>query len=94
MSSRPTCSHLDQIVITDAPTREQVAGCEQCLKSAGQWVHLRICRTCGEVGCCDSSPSRHASAHAREHSHPIVTSIEPGESWSWCFEDQVAFVLD
>jgi hypothetical protein len=93
MSQSEQCTHLDQVRIFDVPARAQVPGCEECLKMGGQWVHLRVCRSCGKVGCCDSSPNRHASAHASAEDHPIITSIEPGEDWSWCFEDQVAFVL-
>ncbi len=84
----PTCSHLDQIVVARPDT---VAGCEDCLKIGGQWVHLRVCRMCGHVGCCDSSPNRHATAHVRASGHPIVTSLEPGENWSYCYVDDVAF---
>ena len=84
------CEHLDRIEV-DAPG--EVDGCEDCLASGGQWVHLRVCRTCGKVGCCDSSPNRHASRHAAEASHPIVTSAERGEDWSWCYVDEVAFFL-
>ena len=69
-----TCTHLDQIIV-DRP--DAVAGCEDCLKTGGRWVHLRVCRTCGHVGCCDSSPNRHASQHVRASDHPIVTSLEP-----------------
>jgi hypothetical protein len=86
-----TCPHLDQIT---APVPDQVEGCEECLASGGRWVHLRVCRSCGRVGCCDSSPNQHASKHAREAGHPIVSSLEPGEDWSWCYVDQVAFVID
>jgi uncharacterized UBP type Zn finger protein len=53
------------------------------------WVHLRLCRSCGHVGCCDSSKNKHASAHFRETTHPIVASLEPGEDWSWCYADEV-----
>jgi uncharacterized UBP type Zn finger protein len=53
------------------------------------WVHLRLCLTCGHVGCCDSSPNRHASNHFRDSGHPIVQSFEPGESWRWCYVDEV-----
>ena len=60
-------------------------GCEECLELGTRWVHLRLCLTCGHVGCCDSSPMRHASGHARTIGHPIVQSIEPGESWRWCY---------
>jgi uncharacterized UBP type Zn finger protein len=87
----PICSHLDQIEITELP--EQIEGCEECLKIGSRWVHLRMCETCGKIGCCDSSPNRHASRHAAEESHPIARSAEPGEDWSWCFVDEVAFVV-
>ncbi len=81
------CSHLDQIEILDLP--ERIEGCEECLKVGGRWVHLRMCQKCGVIGCCDSSPSRHASAHARESGHPIVRSAQPDEDWSWCYLDEV-----
>lgn len=80
------CTHRDQI--RDVSPRTE--GCEECLKTGGRWVHLRMCRTCGHVGCCDSSPNRHATTHFRETGHPIVRSAEPGESWSWCFLDEAA----
>ena len=67
---------------------ESVAGCEECLKVGDPWLHLRICLTCGKVGCCDSSPMRHARAHARTAGHPIVQSFEPGEDWRWCYVDE------
>ena len=86
-----TCTHLDQITV-EPP--EHVPGCEECLATGGRWVHLRICRSCGHIGCCDSSPNRHATGHARATSHPIVTSLEPGEEWSWCYVDEVAFVVE
>ena len=60
-------------------------GCQECLASGGRWVHLRICRTCGHVGCCDSSPGKHATAHFRTTKHPIIQSYEPGEDWGWCY---------
>jgi uncharacterized UBP type Zn finger protein len=85
-----TCTHLDQVLV-ERP--EHVAGCEDCLAIGGRWVHLRVCRSCGHVGCCDSSPNRHATAHVRASGHPIVTSLEPGEDWSYCYVDDVAFVL-
>jgi uncharacterized UBP type Zn finger protein len=84
------CSHLDQIHVG---VPNEFAGCEECLKVGGQWVHLRLCRSCGKVGCCDSSPNRHASKHAAESSHPIVSSLERGEDWSWCYVDDVAFII-
>ena len=83
-----TCTHLDSITITQLP--ESVEGCEDCLRDGGVWMHLRICLTCGHVGCCDDSPSKHASAHARESEHHLIRSLEPGEDWVWCFADEVA----
>ena len=91
-SSEPICSHLDTITVTELPT--SVAGCEECLASGGVWMHLRICLECGHVGCCDSSPNRHASKHAAAVAHPLIRSLEPGEDWSWCFIDQVGMVID
>jgi len=85
------CTHLDQVEIVDLP--EPVAGCQECLKTGDGWVHLRMCMTCGKIGCCDSSPNRHASRHAAEAAHPIIRSAEPGDDWSWCFVDEVAFVV-
>jgi len=86
-----TCSHLEHVKILELP--ESVEGCEECLATGGSWVHLRICLECGKVGCCDSSPGRHASAHAAESGHPIIRSLEPGEDWSWCFLDEIAFTI-
>ena len=77
------CTHLDHIHITELP--ESVDGCKECLETGGKWLHLRICLECGQVGCCDDSPNRHASKHAHSDEHPIIRSIEPGEDWSWCF---------
>jgi uncharacterized UBP type Zn finger protein len=87
----PACTHLDQVRILEPP--EHVAGCAECLKTGSSWVHLRMCQTCGEIGCCDSSPNRHASRHAQEQNHPVLRSVEPGEDWSWCVIDEVGFVL-
>jgi hypothetical protein len=86
-----TCTHLDHVQITELPPA--VEGCEDCLAGGTQWLHLRICLECGHVGCCDDSPQRHASAHARESEHPVMHSLEPGEDWAWCFVDQVAMVI-
>jgi hypothetical protein len=63
-------------------------GCEDCLRMGTRWVHLRLCLTCGHVGCCDSSPMRHARLHSGAVGHPIVRSYEPGEDWRWCFVDE------
>jgi ubiquitin-hydrolase Zn-finger-containing protein len=85
------CQHLDTIEFVDVP--DDIAGCEDCLKIGGRWVHLRMCAQCGHIGCCDSSPNRHATAHHNESGHPIVTSAQPGEDWSWCYEDELMFRL-
>ena len=87
------CSHLDQIEVWSVPGRDDVPGCEECLQLGMRWVHLRICRTCGHIGCCDSSQGKHATKHAHGTGHAIMTSIEPGEDWSWCVVDEVAFVV-
>lgn len=63
-------------------------GCEDCLREGMRWVHLRLCLTCGRVGCCDSSPGRHASAHAADTGHAVVRSLEPDETWAWCYVDE------
>lgn len=84
--SEDECEHLaahhDRFV---APTSPH--GCEECLRDGTTWVHLRLCLDCGHVGCCDSSPQKHATAHFRESDHPVMRSFEPGESWRWCFVD-------
>jgi hypothetical protein len=82
-----TCTHIDQVQDV-SPTGD---GCEDCLATGGRWVHLRLCMTCGKVGCCDSSPNRHATAHHHASGHPIIQSFEPGEDWWWCFVDELAF---
>jgi uncharacterized UBP type Zn finger protein len=81
-----SCSHLDQIrpVTPNTP-----AGCEECLETGSWWVHLRLCLTCGHVGCCDSSPGKHATKHSHRSHHPLVKSFEPGEDWAWCYADQL-----
>jgi hypothetical protein len=84
MSIEP-CSHLDSVQTVSARTPD---GCEECLAMDSRWVHLRLCLTCGHVGCCDSSPNRHASKHAGAEAHPIVRSFEPGEEWRWCYVDE------
>jgi uncharacterized UBP type Zn finger protein len=84
------CAHLDQVRV---PKPDAVEGCAECLRTGGQWVHLRVCRSCGEIGCCNDSPNRHAGKHAQSTGHPIMSSVEPGEDWSWCFVDEVEFAL-
>jgi uncharacterized UBP type Zn finger protein len=85
------CTHLDTIKASELP--KQVVGCEDCLEMGSTWVHLRMYMSCGKIGCCHSSPNRHATRHARESGHPIIRSAEPGEEWSWCYLDKLAFVL-
>ena len=85
------CSHLDEVRVTTLPA--VIPGCEECLAIHSRWLHLRMCMTCGRIGCCDSSPNRHASRHAHAAGHPIARSAEPGEEWSWCYVDEVAFVV-
>jgi hypothetical protein len=85
-----TCTHLDTIAAVD-PSAD---GCEDCLRTGGRWVHLRMCQTCGHVGCCDNSPGRHATGHWHSSRHPLIRSFEPGEEWFWCYPDELAFELD
>jgi hypothetical protein len=85
------CSHIDSIAVTELP--DEIIGGEDCLATGGTWVHLRMCQSCGHITCCDSSPNRHAFAHACSRDHPIARSAEPGEQWSWCYMDNVGFVL-
>jgi uncharacterized UBP type Zn finger protein len=81
------CTHLDEIRDVSPKTN----GCEECLKKGDTWVHLRMCLLCGHVGCCDSSKNKHATKHYGHTGHPLMRSIEPGESWGWCFVDEVDF---
>jgi uncharacterized UBP type Zn finger protein len=85
------CSHLDSVKLLEP--EEEVAGCQECLATGGRWVHLRMCHTCGHIGCCDNSPGRHATGHFKETGHPLIRSVQPGEDWSWCFEDSMMLVL-
>src|SRR5512143_3084493 len=80
------CTHLDAI----RDVTPSANGCEECLKIGARWVHLRLCLSCGHVGCCDSSPNRHATRHHHATKHPVVKSYEPGEDWAWCFVDEDA----
>jgi uncharacterized UBP type Zn finger protein len=79
------CTHLNQI----RKVKPSANGCEECLKIGSTWVHLRMCLECGHVGCCDSSPNKHATKHFHKTKHPIMRSVEPGESWGWCYIDEV-----
>jgi hypothetical protein len=78
------CEHIESIADVKHPKRRE---CEECVKIHSQWMHLRTCQTCGVTLCCDSSPNRHASKHARAVGHPVVASAEPGERWLFCFPD-------
>lgn len=82
------CTHVD----TARAVTPSGNGCQDCLATGDSWVHLRLCMSCGHVGCCDSSPNRHATAHWRSHEdHPVVRSFEPGEDWWWCYADGLLF---
>jgi uncharacterized UBP type Zn finger protein len=82
---------VNRVQVFDLP--ESVEGCEDCLEAGGAWLHLRICLECGKVGCCDDSPGRHATKHFEEAGHFLIRSLEPGETWSFCFEDEAALLL-
>jgi hypothetical protein len=85
--TQPACAHADEAHdVTPSGN-----GCVECLEMGSRWVHLRLCMICGHVGCCDSSPNKHATAHSHSDDHPLVQSYEPGEDWWWCYVDDVAF---
>jgi len=79
------CTHLNQIKVTNTDIRV----CEECVKLGDTWVHLRLCISCGNVGCCDSSKNKHATKHFHASKHPVMRSIEPGEDWIWCYLDEM-----
>jgi uncharacterized UBP type Zn finger protein len=83
------CSHARSV----SPVSPHTHGCEECLRTGARWVHLRLCLSCGHVGCCDSSPHRHATKHFHASGHPIVASFEPGERWAWCFVDEAELAV-
>lgn len=80
------CRHLDQVRDVEPKTPR---GCEECLETGDSWVHLRLCLTCGHVGCCDNSKNKHGTRHFRATQHPVMRSFEPGEDWGWCFVDEL-----
>lgn len=84
MKPMKACQHLHMI----QDVTPSGAGCVECLAMGATWVHLRLCLTCGHVGCCDDSQHKHASKHSRDSAHPIIQSFEPGETWRWCNVDQ------
>lgn len=86
MPKEKQCTHQDDIKQVTATTP---AGCQECLETGDDWVHLRLCLSCGHVGCCDSSKNKHASKHFQQTNHPVVQSFEPGEDWQWCYVDEV-----
>ena len=85
----PSCTHLSHLHKVTPHT----TGCEECLKMGDTWVHLRLCLECGHVGCCDSSKNKHASKHFHRTKHPVMRSLEPGESWAWCYVDEIELDL-
>lgn len=84
--AQTACSHLDQLKTTQPNTPE---GCEECLAVGDEWVHLRLCVTCGHVGCCDNSKNHHATRHYHATDHPLIASYERGENWMWCYADDL-----
>lgn len=80
------CRHAETAVLKVTPSAR---GCEDCLKTGSEWLHLRICRTCGHVGCCDQSPNRHATAHFHATRHPVIEGYDPPEGWGWCYVDEL-----
>ncbi|WP_326559641.1 UBP-type zinc finger domain-containing protein [Micromonospora sp. NBC_01796] len=81
-----SCAHLAEAA---KPEPQSTDGCQDCLENGwSDWVHLRLCLTCGRVSCCDSSPRRHATAHFHATDHPVIQSFQPGESWRWCYADE------
>jgi hypothetical protein len=79
------CEHVDSTNVKIRKVARPAGGCEDCLAMGGSWVHLRECLTCGHIGCCDSSPNKHATKHFHTTKHPVVSSAEPGEEWAWCY---------
>ena len=84
-SAMSACEHLENLAASDFPPPRTPNACEDCLNEGTQWVQLRECRTCGDVGCCDSSPRKHATAHFHQTQHPVMRSIMPGDAWAWCY---------
>jgi uncharacterized UBP type Zn finger protein len=81
-----TCTHIGEIKDVAPNTPE---GCEECLKSGDEWVQIRLCLSCGHVGCCDSSKNKHAAKHFEETKHPIIQSYKADKSWKWCYVDEM-----
>jgi uncharacterized UBP type Zn finger protein len=83
------CPHMTDDL--EYPQPKTPNGCEECLAMGATWLHLRLCLECGHVGCCDSSPNRHATKHFHKTKHPLIASYEPDEAWMWCYVDEVFF---
>ncbi len=82
-----SCEHIDGIKKEPEPVTPE--GCQECLESGDKWVHLRLCLTCGHVGCCNNSKNKHADKHFHQTNHPVIKSFQPGESWKWCYIDEI-----
>jgi uncharacterized UBP type Zn finger protein len=82
-----SCTHLQEA--NEKIEANTLNGCEECLKMGDTWVHLRLCLTCGHVGCCDSSKNKHATKHFHQTEHPVIKSFQPGENWKWCYIDEI-----
>ena len=87
MSNKKNCEHF--IGIDENNISPKTSGCEECEKEGTDWVALRMCLLCGHVGCCDSSPNKHATKHYHRSGHPVIISSEPGERWLWCYKDSL-----
>ena len=84
MANDRGCGHLDAVTTVRGPKQQQ---CDECVKIGSGWVHLRTCQSCGATLCCDNSPNRHATKHAKATDHPVIASAEPGERWIYCYPD-------
>ena len=85
MASKPQCRHIMSVVVVE-PASDV---CDECVALGDDWVHLRACLSCGNVGCCDQSKNKHATRHYRKTNHLLIQTIEPGEDWIYCYADDV-----
>ncbi len=85
-----SCAHTDHL----QAVKPRSDGCEECLRTGDEWEHLRLCLTCGHVGCCDDSKNKHATAHFHSTGHPVIESLEPGEGWRWCYLDEIPLAAE
>jgi monovalent cation/hydrogen antiporter len=93
MADAKKCEHLADLTAKDFPPPKTPGACEECLVEGTKWVALRECR-CGHVGCCDSSPGKHATRHFKQTQHPVMRSIMPGQNWEWCYLHEAMANLD